>query len=238
MKKAIVIGASSGIGKGIAEILIKQGYTVGITGRRIRNLEEIHADHPEQVYIRSFDCTKDNNFIELSQLTDDLGGLDLLVLSSGIGYLNKNLETEKERKTIDLNVLAFTEIATWAMQIFESQGYGHFVAISSIAGLRAGWIAPAYGASKSYQIRYLEALRQRANKLGLPIDITDLRPGFVKTEMAKGEGRFWEASVDKAAKQCVRHIKAKRDVAYVTKRWRFIAYLLMWMPNWIYKRIA
>ena len=238
MQKAIIVGATSGIGLGIARILIKEGYKVGVTGRRQHRLEEFRQENPDQIVTRNFDCTSEDNAGHLDYLVDRLQGIDLLVLSSGIGYLNKHLQLEKESKTIALNVKAFTEIVNWAMHRFQSQNKGQLVVISSIAGLRGGWIAPAYGASKSYQIRYLEGLRQRCKKLNLPIVITDIRPGFVKTEMAKGDGRFWQASVEKAAKQCVNVIRHKKDVGYVTRRWRLIAYLLMVLPNWLYKRIA
>ncbi len=86
-------------------------------------------------------------------------------------------------------------------------------------------VAPAYNASKAYQINYLSGLRKKMKKLGLPIFITDIRPGFVDPDMAKGDGKFWVASVDKAASQIIIAIKARRKLVYITKRWRLIGFV-------------
>jgi short-subunit dehydrogenase len=160
-----------------------------------------------------------------------------LILSSGTGDLNEKLEFDIENSTNKLNVIAFTEIVDWTFNYFEKQGKGHLVAISSIAGIRGSRIAPAYNASKAYQINYLEGLRQKAKKTKLPIYVTDIRPGFVDTDMAKGEGQFWVATKEKAAKQILGLIKRKKNVGYVSKRWRLISILLKGLPNWIYNRM-
>ena len=237
MKKAIVIGATSGIGKELAKILVDSDYKVGITGRRKENLVELKETKPENYIIKSFDSTTANNSENLDELANKLGELDLLIMSSGTGDLNENLNYEIEQRTINLNVLAFTEIIDWAFNYFEKQGKGHLVGISSIAGIRGSRIAPSYNASKAYQINYLEGLRQKANKTRKPIFVTDIRPGLVDTDMAKGEGQFWIAAKEKAAKQIIGLIKRKKEIGYVTKRWRVISFILFILPNWIYKRM-
>jgi len=236
MKKAIVVGASSGIGKELARILAEEDYRVGITGRRAELLSQIKASSPEKYRVHPFDCTRENNAEQLTELAAELGGLDLLILSAGTGELNENLNFALERRTVELNVYAFTEIVDWAFNYFEGQGKGHLVAISSIGGIRGSAVAPAYNASKAYQINYLEGLRQKAHKLGKSIFVTDIRPGLVDTAMAKGEGLFWVAKPAKAAQQIYSLIKRKKDVGYVTKRWGLIGRLLKILPNWVYKR--
>lgn len=237
MKKAIVIGATSGIGNELAQILVKNGYKVGITGRRLAELERLKKRNPEHFTVSSFDCTKENNSKKLNDLVDQIGGLDLLILSSGTGNLNESLDFEIENKTNLLNVNAFTEIVDWTFNYFKKQGNGHLVAISSIAGIRGSRIAPAYNASKAYQINYLEGLRQKATKVKMPIYVTDIRPGFVDTDMAKGDGQFWVATKEKASRQIVGIIQRKKEIGYVTKRWWVIAKLLWLVPNAIYKRM-
>jgi len=237
MKKAIVIGATSGIGNELSKTLVQNGYKVGITGRRKPELEKLQKSNLDNYVISSFDCTNVNNSEKLDELTSLIDGLDLLILSSGTGDLNENLDFEIENKTNSLNVNAFTEIVDWAFNYFEKQGKGHLVAISSIAGLRGSRIAPAYNASKAYQINYLEGLRQKATKTKKPIYITDIRPGFVDTDMAKGEGKFWVASKEKATQQIFEIIKRKKNIGYVTKRWWIVAKLLSWIPNGIYKKM-
>ena len=238
MKKAIIIGATSGIGKGLAKILVENNYIVGITGRRTELLDELKSWKPQSYFTRAFDITDTKIIVEnLEVLTTDLGGLDLLIISSGTGDLNENLDFEIEKRTIETNVTGFTCIANWTFNYFEKQKSGHLVAISSVGGLRGSRIAPAYNATKSYQINYLEGLRQKATKLKIQIFVTDVRPGFVDTEMAKGEGQFWVATVDKATLQIFEAIKQKSKIVYVTKRWRLIAEILKRIPIQIYDRM-
>jgi short-subunit dehydrogenase len=238
MKKAIVVGATSGIGKELALLLAKNNYKVGITGRRSALLTELQQQDPDHFISKTFDVTDTGTIPQyLQELVDELGGVDLLVLSSGVGELNKPLDFTIEKGTIDVNVSGFTCVADWAFNYFWKQNTGHFVNISSIAGIRGNRVAPAYNATKAFQINYLEGLRQKATKLKLAITITDIRPGFVKTDMAKGEGQFWVASVEKAAQQIFKAIKRKKKVAYITKRWQLIAILLKLLPRSLFDRM-
>ena len=231
MKKAIVIGATSGIGKGLAKILADNSFKVGITGRRTELLEELKSQKPNSFITKDFDITDTKVIKEnLDKLITELDGLDLLIISSGTGDLN-------EKQTIETNVLGFTCVANWAFNYFETQKSGHLVAISSVGGLRGSRIAPAYNASKAFQINYLEGLRQKAKKLNEQVFVTDIRPGFVDTDMAKGEGQFWVASVDKATRQIFDAIKQKKKIVYITKRWRLIAIILKRIPRQLYDRM-
>ena len=238
MKKAIIIGASSGIGKGLAKLLIENDYKVGITGRKAELLDELKKTNSNSFLIKSFDATDTKTSIEkLEELTSELGGLDLLVLSSGTGDLNESLDFDIERKIIDLNVIGFTNIVDWAFNYFEKQNHGHLAAITSAAGIRGSRQAPSYNATKSYQINYLEGLRQKSTKTKRPIFVTDIRPGLVDTDMAKGEGLFWVMPVEKVTKQIFKAIKKRRKIVYVTKRWGIIARILKILPRFIYDRM-
>ena len=144
-------------------MLVSNGYKVGITGRRLELLKEIKSEDPDLYFINNFDIKDTKVSLEkLEELANDLGGLDLLIISSGTGDLNDSLDFEIEKNTIETNVTGFTAIAGWAFKYFERQECGHLVAISSIGGLRGSWQAPSYNATKSYQINYLEGLRQKA----------------------------------------------------------------------------
>ncbi len=238
MKKAIVVGATSGIGKGLAQKLANENYIVGITGRRTGLLDELKSEKPNSFYTKTFDVTNTNKIVEnLENLTKELGGLDLLIISSGIGDLNEKLDYEIEKRTIETNVTGFTCIANWAFNYFENQKAGHLVAISSVGGLRGSRVAPAYNASKSFQINYLEGLRQKATRLKTEIFVTDIRPGFIETAMAKGDGQFWVSTVEKATNQILEAIKKKKKIAYVTKRWKLIGVILKRIPRQIYDRM-
>ena len=238
MKKAIIIGATSGIGRELAKLLTENGYLVGITGRRTELLTEIEKENPKLYRIKDFDIVEIEKIeSKLTELTKEIGGIDLLILSSGIGDINENLNFAVEKRTIETNVLGFTCVADWVFNYFEKQKFGHLVAISSIAGIRGNRQATSYNATKAYQINYLEGLRQKAKNLRTNIFITDIRPGFVNTKMAKGEGLFWVSPVEKASKQIYNAILNKRKIVYVTKRWRIIANILKRIPNFIYDKM-
>ncbi len=238
MKNAIIVGATSGIGKELARILVDAGFRVGITGRRLELLEELRSENPAAYVISSFDiCRPDEAVEKLEALTAELGRLDLLIISSGTGELNPNLDFTIEKSTIDTNVIGFTCVADWAFNFFGNQGHGHLVAVSSLGGLRGSGEAPAYNASKAWQINYLEGLRQKVRRAKSPVHITDIRPGLVATAMAKGDGLFWVMPVEKTARQIYQAILKKKKVAIVTRRWRIISAILKLLPRSIYERI-
>jgi short-subunit dehydrogenase len=166
-----------------------------------------------------------------------MGGVDLVIISSGYGDLNHQLQWSIEKDTIDVNVSGFTLIAGIAFQYFLDKGSGHLVGISSIAALRGNRIAPAYSASKAYVSNYLEGLRQRAVRSKKPIFITDIKPGFVKTPMSKGNNLFWISTAGEAAQQIYDAIRNKKKMAYITRRWRLIAWIMKVAPDWLYNKM-
>lgn len=173
----------------------------------------------------------------LKTVISELGTVDLVVVSAGTGFLDPEPNWTKDKATIDVNVAGFTAIANTAFQQFREQGFGHLVGISSLAAIRGCGDAPAYNASKAYVSSYLQGLRHRIAKEKQPIHVTEIRPGFVDTPMAQGDGLFWVQTPQKVAEQIYRAIQKKRKVAYVTKRWRLIAWILKVLPNAIYHRI-
>lgn len=237
-KSAIIIGATSGIGKALAEVLAAQGYRLGLTGRRLPLLEELQETLAAEVFIEQMDVT---NTIEAEKQFKALAGkmdtVDLVIVNAGIGHLNRALDPTLELQTIETNVSGFVMIADIAFTLFQAQGRGHLVGISSIAALRGSAAAPAYSASKAFVSNYMEGLRLKALKTKLDIAVTDVRPGFVDTPMAQGEGLFWVAPPEKAARQILQAIRARKARVYITRRWRLIAWLMRAMPTIILKKI-
>lgn len=239
MKKAIVIGATSGIGYGLARCLAQNGYTVGIAGRRKELLNQLASEMPDRFVIAQIDVSATESVeANLGELISKMGRVDLIVYSSGAGELNPELNYAKESASIEVNVRGFTAVATFAYKFFNTQGFGHFVTISSVAGLRGGCVAPAYSASKAYQINYLEGLRQRAKAEGSKIIITDIRPGSVDTAMMKGEGHFWISTSELAVRQIYQSICRRSRIAYISRRWRLVAIVVRLIPNCIYDRMG
>ncbi len=238
MKKAIILGASSGIGRDLAKTLARNGYTVGLMARRLEMLNAMQSEIPSKTYVGYLDIVNIDQAIKnVSEMIEKMGGLDLMVINSGIGFLNPELEWEKEKQTLDVNVYGFTALADFSFRYFSTQKRGHLVGISSIGALRGNSQAPAYNASKAYMSNYLEGLQIKSFKEAQNITVTDIKPGYVDTDMAKGEGKFWVATPHDAAEQIFSAIENKKKHAYITHRWRFIGWLLKIMPGWLYARI-
>ncbi|WP_129775171.1 SDR family NAD(P)-dependent oxidoreductase [Peristeroidobacter soli] len=238
MPGAIVIGASSGIGAALARRLSSQGYRVGLAARRGDLLESIRSSLPDAAFTKVIDIAQPEHAMSaLRELAAEVGDVELYVVSSGVGYINPTLEWSQERSTIEVNVLGFTAMVNAAIHALEQRGSGHLVGISSIAALRGGRAAPAYNASKAFVSNYLEGIRQRCHRNGLPITVTDIQPGFVATAMAQGPGLFWVAPAEKAAEQILAAIRGRKRHAYVTRRWRLMAWLLRGLPAAWYQRM-
>ena len=234
----VIIGATSGIGKVLFLKYANADNRIGIVGRRANLLDELSRKYPSKTITAKADIT---NLEEIEQainaLHKELEHIDLVIVSSGTGDINAELDYNVERPTIDTNVTGWTFVIDTFYHIFEQQGHGHLVAITSAGGLRGEPMAPAYSASKAYQINYIEALRKKAFKSGSRIHVTDIRPGLVNTAMAKGDGLFWVMPVETVASQIISAIRRQKSKTYVTKRWHVLAIINKNLPFDLYKRI-
>ena len=239
MQNAIVFGATSGIGLQLTKILLNDGYKVAITGRRLELLEDIKNSNPNNIIVKQHDVQEIvHSEVVFEELIHEMKTIDLIIHSSGIGYENPKLDWSKEKETILTNVLGATRIYDLAFQLFVKQGYGHLAAISSIASLRGNRESPAYFASKAFQVNYLESLYFKSKEInGGKVFITDIRPGFVDTKMALGDGIFWMSSLKKASNQIYKAIKRKKRKVYISKRWSLIALVLKIVPSWLMKKV-
>ncbi len=238
-KRIIIIGATSGIGEHLARHAANQGYIVGGTGRRVERLKELKEELGESFHYREMDVTMfDNAKEQLHSLIGDMGGMDIIVLNAGISNHPASSIIAMEQKVIDVNVSGFVQLFGEAFQYFRDQGHGQLVGISSIAGLFGSSRAAPYSASKAFISTYMQAYRQRCNNMRADIHVTDIKPGFVKSEMIEGKkGLFWVSETDKAVRQMLRDIEKKRAYSYITRRWRLVAWLIKLMPNWVIDRL-
>jgi short-subunit dehydrogenase len=237
-QKIIIIGATSGIGRELARIYASKGFRVGVTGRRMKLLLSLQEEFPQHIYIECFDVTAKENIPHLRSLIEKLDGLDILIYNSGYGETSKELDWDIERYTTAVNVIGFVEIVCYAFNYLNHQGHGQIACTSSIASTRGNSMAAAYSASKAFESTYLEGLYLKAKRLQKNIAVTDIQPGFVDTHLAKGDRKFWVAPVEKAAAQIYKAIQKKKKRAYITKRWVIIAWLLKYMPGFIYNRFG
>ena len=233
--RILIIGASSGIGRELAIQYATKGNEVIAIARRKPLLCEL-SKYSSNIQIAQCDIS---NIEETKTLLSTIfkGTIHLAIICSGIGDFNSELDFAIEKQTIDINIVGWTICVDTIYKKFKEQSSGHLVILSSCGGLRGEPLAPAYSASKAYQINYIEALCKKAYKSKLPIHITDIRPGLVKTRMAKGSGLFWVMPTEKAAKQIINAIAKKKHVAIVTKRWKIIHWLMRHLPRLFYIRI-
>ncbi|HLI93562.1 MAG TPA: SDR family NAD(P)-dependent oxidoreductase [Puia sp.] len=236
MSKVIIIGATSGIGRELARRYAAGGHLVGATGRRQELLATLAAEYPGRVVTACYDATGRDAISESVSLAERLGGMDLLIYNAGWGEFSAGLDWDIDKQTVDINVNGFLMAVHFGWDHFIRQGHGHLVTISSVAGNRGNRYTPAYSAAKSFQSVYFEGLYIKARRLNIPLYVTDIQPGFVNTQLAKGP-RFWVASVDQAADQIVRAIARRRRKAYITRRWWIVAKLFRWIPGWVYYRL-
>ena len=237
MKRAIIIGATSGIGEEVAKLLIQQGWHIGIAGRREEALEKLQATAPGQIEIQRLDVTDANAPTLLETLIRKLGGMDLFFRSSGRGSQNPDLKPEIELNTARTNVEGFTRMGTAAFNHFKTQGGGHSADISRNAGTKGLGIAPAYSATKRFQNTYIEALAQLSRMQHLNIHFTDIRPGFVATDLLKS-GKFpMLMQANQVAKSIIRALNRKKRVIVIDGRYRVVVFFWRMIPRWLWERL-
>ena len=236
-KRVIIIGATSGIGREVANIYIAQGWKVGVAGRRAQELETLRLTAPEQVFTQVLDVTKDNAPQKLQELIEQIGGMDVFLLSSGIGKQNYSLQTDIELATAATNVEGFIRMTNAAFHYFEKQGYGHLAIISSIAGTKGLGAAAAYSATKRFQNTYMEALEQLARMNKLNISFTDIRPGFVATPLLKDDSYPLLMKATKVAYQIVKAIDKKKRIAIIDRKYQILVFFWRLIPKGIWLRL-
>ena len=258
-KKAIVMGATSGIGMEVAKLLAAKGWQVGIAGRRIERLQTLISDNKTTLQsggtisdnkatpqggitcYQQIDVTSAEAPSLLLEFIDKLGGMDLYFHSSGIGWQNNSLDIEKELKTVETNGLGFTRMVDTAFNWFathhQNNSKARIACITSIAGTKGLGAAPAYSATKRFQNHYLECLSQQARMRHLPIAITDIRPGFVKTDLIAGSSYPLQLKPEDVAKHIVSAIENGEEVKVIDWRYDILVFLWRLIPRWLWTRL-
>ncbi|WP_321425864.1 SDR family NAD(P)-dependent oxidoreductase [uncultured Bacteroides sp.] len=237
MKKVIIIGATSGIGYEVAKGYLKLGWHVGIAGRREEALKKLRATNPDKIEIQALDVTKEDAPEKLQLLIDKLGGMDLFLLSSGIGSQNIALKPDIEINTARTNVGGFIRLVTAAFHYFKEQGGGHLAVISSIAGTKGLGSAPAYSATKRFQNTYIDSLAQLSRMEKLNISFTDIRPGFVQTDLLKDRNYPLLMKPDHVASRIIHALNHKKRVAVIDRRYACIVFFWRMIPSWLWERL-
>lgn len=252
------MGATSGIGQEVARLLAANGYEVGIAGRREERLVQMAQATPGIVTHRQIDVTKEDAPTELYKLIEELGGMDLYFHSSGIGWENVALDADKELKTVETNGVGFVRMVSAAYNWFAEQRAdeakqraegdeqragdkerkARIACITSIARTRGLGAAPAYSATKRMQAHYLECLSQQARMRHLNIGITDIRPGFVATDLIAGSHFPLQIKAEDVARTIVRAIERGSEVVTIDWRYRLLVAAWQLIPRWLWVRLT
>ncbi len=238
MSNVIIIGASSGIGRELAKQYGQNKENcLGLIARREKELISLSQEIQAQSKILAADLEQESRASLISDFYKSFDHIDLIIYCAGYGEINPLLNWELCRKTLEVNVMAFTEIINLSYNYLSVQGSGHIAAITSIAAFRGSRNDSGYSASKSYILKYLEGMSSKARKEKQSVNLTTIIPGFVDTRMAKGDGIFWMCLPQTAAKIMISGLKKKKRYIYVTRRWKLIALLLKLLPWQIYERL-
>jgi short-subunit dehydrogenase len=244
-RRAIIVGASSGIGAALARRLGREGYTLALLSRRGDRLkalcEEINTTAGETRALAYSHDVSDYPAVPdlLQRILQDLGGLDLFVYNAGVALPTgfKHYNFEKDRTTTEVNYLGALAWLDPVAALFQSQGAGTIVGTSSVAGDRGRIGNPSYNASKAALSSYLESLRNRLTRRG--VHVLTVKPGYVATELTQGQkGLFWVISADRAAADIWKAIRRHKQDLYTPARWRLIMLVVRHIPSFIFRRLS
>jgi short-subunit dehydrogenase len=244
-KRAILVGASSGIGAALAHRLADKGYQVALLARRVEMLEEltneINSKHGEtRAVYYEHDVTDYESIPELfKKIITELGGLDTFIYNAGVGLTVglKKYDFEKDRKMIEINLMGALAWLNPVAESFQKLKSGQIVGISSVAGDRGRVGNPAYNTSKAALTCELEALRNRLTRYG--VNVLTVKPGFVQTDLIKNAKKlFWVISPEQAAKDIYSAMKKRKQEIYTPARWRWVMLIIRHIPSFIFRKLT
>ncbi len=245
-QRAIVVGASSGIGAALVKRLVDQGWSVAALARRQDKLAELEeslkarlGQGDARLIVRAHDV-QDTPAVQplVEELVEELGGLDLMIFAAGVMPEIERHEypTEKDLFMLSVNVGGCIAWCNGVAPLLRTQGFGTICGISSIAGDRGRKGNPVYCTTKAAMDTYLEALRNRLAEDG--VHVCTIKPGFVDTVMTQGmDGLFWMASPEEAARKILAAVKSRANVRYVKRRWWLVGRVIKSIPSFLFRHL-
>jgi short-subunit dehydrogenase len=239
MKRIIVVGASSGMGERVAQLFAENGWLVGVAARRIDRLQAFAAQYSDRVTTAAIDVTSSTAESDFMSLIDRVGGMDVLLYSAGCGWNNPSLDTAFDSRTVRTNVDGFTTIISAAYRYFrDNKCRGQIAAITSIAGTKGIGISATYSASKRYQNTFLQSIEQLANQQKVDVRITDIRPGFVDTDLLDTAKNKYPLlmPVERVSQKIYKAIIKRRRCIVINRRWAVIVALWRLIPDALWRK--
>jgi short-subunit dehydrogenase len=243
-RRAIVVGASSGIGEAMVRELTAAGCRVALVARRQVELDRIARAVKEsgkgEAYAHAHDVA---NFDEIpalfDKIVDELGGLDIIIYAAGVmpEVVEGEYDFAKDRAMVEVNLLGAMAWINPAAAFFEAQRRGTIAGISSIAGERGRRGNPGYCTSKAALSTYLESLRNRLARYN--VNVVTIKPGFVDTAMTRGKkGLFWLVSAEEAATTSLKLARRGTGAsAFVPWRWGLVAMVVRNIPSFVFRKM-
>lgn len=230
---AIIIGANSELSKALITQLSTQGVELALITQSPEKLYDFLQTLPTKISVYPLQIDDPQMVITtINAVWHSLGGAHLVIVNTGFNRYDPELPWLIEQDIITVNVQGFSLACNCAFKLFREQGYGQLAAINSIAGLRGG-ASVAYHASKAFASNYLEGLSMHAQRLKLPITITDIQLGLFD-KVAMQQNRLWLSPPNVIASQIIAALKRGKRKVYVTKRWCLVAWLTKLLPEFIY----
>ncbi len=245
-RRAIVVGASSGIGRALALRLVREGYRVVALARRAEMLADLERESAPfakttggRLVVRAHDvrATADVGAL-FEDAVRELAGLDLIVYAAGIMPAGApgEYDTPSDLEQIAVNLGGAVAWLNCAARFFRTQREGTIVGISSIAGDRGRKGNPVYCTTKAALNTYLEALRNRLAESG--VHVCTIKPGYVDTAMTQGLPKlFWLISADDAARAILVAARNRVNVRYVPLRWWVVGTIIRAIPSFVFRRL-
>jgi NAD(P)-dependent dehydrogenase (short-subunit alcohol dehydrogenase family) len=245
-RRALVVGASSGIGAALAKRLVREGWQVAAVARRKELLDALAAECAAMpraggggMVVHAHDVVDAHEVPELfERIARELGGLDLVVYAAAVmpKVAKDEYDTEKDLEQVAVNLGGCIAWCNAAALLFQSQRFGTLVGIGSIAGERGRKGAPVYGTTKAAMKTYLEALRNRLSEYG--VHVCTIKPGFVDTDMTKGMPKLlWLISADEAARLILKAARSKANERFVPRQWWLVATVIKCIPSFVFKKL-
>lgn len=246
-KKIVIIGGASDIGQALTRQLLKKGHTVVAADDDQDILNNMQKQHGTSLITRYLPIAKaEESRSNFKEIIEEIGGLDICILCCAVapeikqyGLLHDgDIPWGASKETIEVNVLGVTALANVAMNHFIDHEKGYLVGISSLDSLVGHPGCPCYTASKAFMSNYLGAMHKKCTRLKLhDVVLCDIRWSFVH-QVEQDLSIGWTEDPDQAAKEMLKAIEQKKQVAYIMDRWNFALWALTAIPSLIQNAVS
>jgi len=245
MKTAIIIGATSGIGYEVATRLVEDDWRVAVAGRRIELLERMRKRFGENVMPYQMDVTQPESVAVIDRMLAEIGSPDLFLYVSGVGSQNRSLDEQVEINTVQTNSEGMVRIVSHFFnhvklsRDYTSEHKAHIAVVTSVAGTEGLGLSPAYSATKKMQSTYITALAQLSAMEKVPVRFTDIRPGFVATDILNPNKKYpMLMTKEKVAELIIKGLKRNRRVLTIDWRYRLLVAFWRLIPRCLWEKIT